>query len=460
MKKYLYRSSFLAALAMLSINANAQFAGGAGTEEDPYVIETAAQLNEMRNYLDGNHFRLNADIDLTDWLAQNSSDNGWDPVGANPDAGITGSFDGNGHVISGFYINRPELENVGLFGCVKSSGKFGVKKLGLIIADGKEVKGLNNVGGIIGQVPYTGQTIEMSECFVIGNITAIGDGQTTGVAGPIVAMTSALGTVEVVNCYTSGKVYGFAKAGGLVGQGYRGIKIETSYSTCEVEAGTNEAESKAGGLVGECGYPNGSAIRHDIIASIALNSSINAPNSPAANVGRLVGYEKPDNPTPYMYEFAYAWADMLVNGAVVTDGLETNKNGLNQSSADVVKEDVYFGDDYLFWDPAVWTLGNGDYQLPILTVFAADKQPSDKVAYLPDGESSSIGSVNLNGMSIVVSDGVITIVNKPDDSEVRVYDLTGKQVLLSGEPIINISSLNSGIYLVAVGKQVVKIVKG
>ena len=71
-----------------------------------------------------------------------------------------------------------------------------------------------------------------------------------------------------------------------------------------------------------------------------------APNSPAANVGRLVGYEKPENPTPYMYEYAYAWADMPVNEAVVTGGLETNKNGLNQSSEEVVKEDIYFGDDY------------------------------------------------------------------------------------------------------------------
>ena len=445
---------------MLSINANAQFAGGTGTEEDPYVIETAAQLNEMRNYLDGNHFRLNADIDLTDWLAQNSADNGWEPVGANPDAGITGSFDGNGHVISGFYINRPELENVGLFGCVKSSGKFGVKRLGLIVADGKEVRGLNNVGGIIGQVPYTGQTIEMSECFVVGNITATGDGQKTGVAGSIVAMTSALGNVEVINCYTVGKVYGFAKAGGLVGQGYRGVRVETSYSVCEVEAGTNAEESKAGGLVGECGYPNGSAIRHDIIASIALNPSVKASNSPATHVGRLVGYEKPDNPTPYMYEFAYAWADMPVNDAVVTDGLETNKNGLNQASADVVKEDVYFGDDYLFWDPAVWTLGNGEYQLPVLAAFAAEKQPTAKVSHLPNGESSSISSVSGSGASVFVTGNQITVLNKLADVEVTIYDLTGKQVLRSYDSVINVSSLNSGIYLVVVDKQVVKIVKG
>lgn len=153
MKKVFYKSLILAFSAtMLSANVNAQFAGGTGTESDPYIIQTAEQLNEVRNYLDGNNFRLDNDIDLTSYLAANSAENGWLPIGSDPE-GITGSFDGNGHVISGFYINRPETSNVGLFGFIKSSGIFSVKKLGLIIADGKEVKGLDNVGGIIGQFP-------------------------------------------------------------------------------------------------------------------------------------------------------------------------------------------------------------------------------------------------------------------------------------------------------------------
>ena len=445
---------------ILPLSVNAQFAGGTGSESDPYIIETAEQLDEVRNYLDGNNFRLNADIDLTAFLTANSAESGWSPIGDTPETGITGFFDGNGHVISGFYINRPQLENVGLFGCVKSSGKFSVEKLGLIVADGKEIKGLNNVGGIIGQVPYTGQTIKLTECFVIGNISAIGDGEKTGVAGPIVAMTSALGRIEVINCYTAGKVYGFAKAGGLVGQGYRGIKIETSYSVCEVEAGTNAAESKAGGLIGECGFPNGSGIRHDVIASIALNPSVTSPNSSSANVGRLVGYEKPENTTPYSYGYVYAWADMLVNGAVVTDGLDTNKNGLNQSSTEVTEKEVYFGDDYLYWDPAIWSLGNGDYQLPILKSFAADKQPTTKVAHLP-GSTTGIVLASADDLSVypTVTTGRITIINKSDASKVSIYDLSGKLVMSSLDSEINISSLNAGIYLLNVDGQVVKIVK-
>ena len=52
MKKVFYKSLILAFSAtMLSANVNAQFAGGTGTESDPYIIQTAEQLNEVRNYL-------------------------------------------------------------------------------------------------------------------------------------------------------------------------------------------------------------------------------------------------------------------------------------------------------------------------------------------------------------------------------------------------------------------------
>ena len=39
---------------------------GEGTAENPYRISTAAELNEVRNYLD-KHFIQTADIDLTEY---------------------------------------------------------------------------------------------------------------------------------------------------------------------------------------------------------------------------------------------------------------------------------------------------------------------------------------------------------------------------------------------------------
>ena len=90
-----------------------KFEGGTGTLKDPYLIKTAEQLNSVRFGL-SKHYKLIADIDLSKW-------GNWIPLGGTPayggawikkypqaaDAGcgeFTGSFDGNGHVISGMTI--------------------------------------------------------------------------------------------------------------------------------------------------------------------------------------------------------------------------------------------------------------------------------------------------------------------------------------------------------------------
>lgn len=43
--------------------AHAQFAGGSGTAEDPYLVATADHLNNVRDHLN-KHFLQTADIDI------------------------------------------------------------------------------------------------------------------------------------------------------------------------------------------------------------------------------------------------------------------------------------------------------------------------------------------------------------------------------------------------------------
>jgi len=90
-----------------------KFEGGNGTEENPFLIKTAEQLNSIRFGL-SRHYKLISDIDLSKW-------GNWIPIGGTPayggsyggqgehegdyDSGkFTGSLDGNGHVISGMTI--------------------------------------------------------------------------------------------------------------------------------------------------------------------------------------------------------------------------------------------------------------------------------------------------------------------------------------------------------------------
>ena len=153
-----------------------------------------------------------------------------------------------------------------------------------------------------------------------------------------------------------------------------------------------------------------------------------------------------------------------MNDDNVTIGLETNKNGLNQTSNDVIKEVLYFGDnmnDFLFWDPAVWSMGSGNYQLPILKAFTAEKQPNSKVAHLPESTGTGFIMTDSGQLSVYpsVAKDKITIANKESGTEVSIYDQVGKLVLTSSDSEINISTLNTGLYLLNIQGKVMKFIK-
>lgn len=104
------------------IEAAASFAGGTGTESDPYQISNATELallSEKTNQdfieTDFNEYNeayyiLTEDIELNDtsnyedWETQLPQFT-WKPISMSYYGGFLGSFDGNNHTISGMYIN-------------------------------------------------------------------------------------------------------------------------------------------------------------------------------------------------------------------------------------------------------------------------------------------------------------------------------------------------------------------
>lgn len=95
----------------------AQFSGsGSGTENDPYLILNPIHLNQLRNFLnkEGVYFKMMADINLTEYLEDESPSMGWNPVGTSS-APFKGVLDGNGKTISGLRINRSNADNIALF---------------------------------------------------------------------------------------------------------------------------------------------------------------------------------------------------------------------------------------------------------------------------------------------------------------------------------------------------------
>jgi uncharacterized repeat protein (TIGR02543 family) len=220
------------------------FAGGSGTAGDPYQIANWNHLHNVRDYLDG-YFILISDLhsttagyaDLASPIANGGK--GWKPIGSlsvdpvywyvvDPIGAFTGSFDGQGYEIRDLFIDRPDEDGVGLFGCVDGVGV--AENLGVVNA---EVSGRSYVGALMG-----GNWGTVSNSFLTGSV--MGDEHTGGLVG------GNWGTVW--NSYTTGSVTGDQHTGGLAG-GNSGT-VSDCYSRSNVSGRGDVNKGGVGGLVG------------------------------------------------------------------------------------------------------------------------------------------------------------------------------------------------------------------
>ena len=238
--------AFVLCTALLCIGAAAadsgaagKFAGGDGSPENPYKIENADQLKAVENDPDA-HYELIADIDL-----EGSAENLWNPIGNDQNTTFTGTFDGNGHTISGLYMNAKSPDNtdrgLGLFSYLGSGGTIKNLTVEGEICPGEGVDGpyyYPSVGSVAGQCD--GGTI--INCTSGVNIT----GYTEGTVGGIVAGADDGGTIE--NCRYTGTIditIGDTRGmGGIVGQA-----SDCTVENCE-NAGTVISDIHTGGVVG------------------------------------------------------------------------------------------------------------------------------------------------------------------------------------------------------------------
>lgn len=440
MKKYLLSAIFAWANAgIFTMQLNAFSGNGNGNADSPYLITTAVELNEIRENPTA-HYKLMNNIDLTDWITAYSPAEGWEPIN-----GFKGSLDGNGFVISGFWIKRPETENIGLFGSL-SGGT--IKRTGLIIPDDKKITGLKNVGAFVGQTPYSTTAIVIEECFVIGGTI---EAKTTA-AGGILGYTSTTTALSIHNCYVAAEmIIGADGAGGLIGTAYRDITVENCYCTSVVKSTNND--KSAGGLVGGT---NDAGKNYTVKSSIALNPDIIS----AKSAGRIAGWVKNVSKTTFSRNLAFD--GMLVDGKVISDGVENNNNGLGKSKEELNKESTYTDLGWNFdMDNGIWTMGNGKYSLPVLKNISAKYQPTVTPEHLYIDGPTNVITEKESSLLIYPNDteGKIIIVNKTPVSIVTIYDLTGSIIMQSEMSVLDISPFSNGVYLVKVENKIVKIIK-
>ena len=221
---------------------------GSGTEDDPYLLATAADLKAFRDMANAEASSklcatLTADIDL--------GGEAWTPF--EPSGFVTeayaGTFDGANHTIKGLSVNSTSKSGVGFFGTVHGATIKNLQIAGNIYSTNSSY-----VGGIVGR---TQGNVTIDGCSFSGSVTATKAGMTNG-AGGIAGRVNA-GTLAVTNCANLSDVTGSGSAAGILGYaGNTKVTIENCYNSgaisgqnyasgiCSIGTGKNGKTGKIG----------------------------------------------------------------------------------------------------------------------------------------------------------------------------------------------------------------------
>lgn len=194
-----------------------------------YLISTADELRLFASMVNGGQTsisgRLTADIELnntTGWenWGSNAPANSWTPIGNY----FTGTFDGQGHTISGLYVNGSDYSNyAGLFGSLEDGGT--VENVGVTKSYIQSSGYAGYTGGIVASL--YGGTIR--NCYYTGIVRCQGYG-----GGGIAGMSYGYDNSTIANCYFAGRIiseYGSAEMIGPIvgGRGAEEVNLTNCY---------------------------------------------------------------------------------------------------------------------------------------------------------------------------------------------------------------------------------------
>ena len=258
-------------LAWLAAAVNGTLESGAST--------TSTRASNDIDTFDGKTFKLEADIDL--------GGNEWTPISMSTDlAGgktFRGTFDGQGHTISGLYVNQKDV--AGLFGYIYAAT---IKN---VTIESANIKSNHYAGGVVGWVLNTRGNIQVP--FIMENCH---------VKNSTIASTPELVDGEWDNGDKVGGLVGYACFGSTDYPANEGAKI----SNCSVKNSTVKAYRDFGGLIGYASYV---AIENCVVSNVTLKQDLThdykAPNTPTT-FGMIIGRSEGGNTIdgqPYNYTY-------------------------------------------------------------------------------------------------------------------------------------------------------------
>ena len=245
---------------------------GSGTKSDPYIISKASELRKLADDVTdkgkayvGAYFSLTANITINkNVLDANGELSGygdaleeWKPIGMQDKEQFQGTFDGNGHTISGIYINKKDAYYMALF--------FGGRIQNLTIKD-SYIEGASNSSSFGGD--------EIYNCTNYGTIKGR---RSSGIGG---YASSSI----IKNCKNYGKVYAEDRAAG--------ISLYATIDKC-INYGKIESEDQAsgiGGNLGKSGPITNSCNMGRVIGENVAGIMFDLNTSPTSNVINNVNY--------------------------------------------------------------------------------------------------------------------------------------------------------------------------
>ena len=290
---------------------------GEGTAEKPYQIGTAAELYWFAGLVNGdasvcdyneetkptgvkqntaacatlmNNIVVNMNVLNTKGEPNSDTFTPWTPIGNTWEIEYTGTFDGNGHSVSGLYFNNKSISYVGLFGNIGENGK--ISNVGVLDSyfqfneKGGGVCGKNNGG-------------ELQNCSNSSTVIGCGRVGTGGVCG--------MNYGTVIDCKNTGSVCNGSsnRVGGVCGENYGPI------INC-LNGGTVSAYQYVGGV---CGF---NTKRYEIgtIINCFNKGNVNGDNG----VGGVCGYNSTDCIIKNCFNAGYVKANKWIVGGVCGTG--------------------------------------------------------------------------------------------------------------------------------------------
>lgn len=459
---------------------------GSGTEADPYIINSVADLAAIGASPDA-YFRVESDFDAS----------GYDFSPITPD--FTGTLDGNNHVISNLYIVASEY-NSGIFSRLDGAT---VKDLTLHNVDIELLPTTGVCGTLAGNATETTvSNFHIDGLTVSGNPTPFGgiigdasmhssitscsviNADIDDLSGPVGGLLSSIRTACTINASLfAGVINAGTEVGGIVGNAASGDETITN---CHVDASLT-ARNVVGGIIG---YSNRTPVTNCFVEGeiTTLGNPQNwgdegpcaggvigtlmptfAEETPVIVKGNIVALSKMTGAEPSKPENYDGQQDTLhrivgkssANQSPASDSAVKAEAGLedNYFVVEILSNDLAYSDaKSVEGAEMTWEQLTAERLEELGWIFGNDANKpwkfnnNDQLALYYEAEPSGVDNITTDNGEFRVNGNIIIA----PGASLTVYTLSGVKVAESANTV-NLNELPIGLYIVTDGRNAIKI---